>query len=48
VEQFSRGQDADPSRPDDAQDGTAPEPIPAPASASRRNPLNRLFGRLSG
>ena len=48
VEQFSRGQDADPSRPDDVQADTAPEPIPAPASASRRNPLNRLFGRLSG
>ena len=48
VEQFSRGQDADPSRPDDVQAETAPEPIPAPASASRRNPLNRLFGRLSG
>ena len=48
VEQFSRGQEADPSRPDDAQAESVPEPIPAPASASRRNPLNRLFGRRSG
>ena len=48
VEQFSRGQEADPSRPDDALAGTAPEPIPAPASASRRNPFDRLFGRRSG
>ena len=48
VEQFSRGQEADPSRPDDAQVESVPEPIPAPASASRRNPLNRLFGRRNG
>ena len=48
VEQFSRGQEADPSRPDDVQVESVPEPIPAPASASRRNPLNRLFGRRNG
>ena len=43
VEQFSQGQDADPSRTDDEAVVAAAEP--SMISGSSRNPFNRLFGR---
>ena len=46
VEQFSQGQDADPSRVDDGEMDASPD---APMlSGPSRNPFNRLFGRKAG
>ena len=45
VEQFSQGQDADPSRVDDEAVTALPTPVVASTS---RNPFNRLFGRKAG
>ena len=43
VEQFSQGQNADPSRIDDGEpDVSQVSPV---ISGSSRNPFNRLFGR---
>ena len=47
VEQFSQGQAADPSLPEDDALKAAPEAVTAPSGPSR-NPLNRLFGRRAG
>ena len=44
VEQFSQGQNADPSRIDDGEpDVSQASPVIQPRSS--RNPFNRLFGR---
>ena len=46
VEQFSQGQDADPSRVDDGEMDASPNtPM---LSGPSRNPFNRLFGRKAG
>ena len=47
VEQFSQGQDADPSRRAAAPALESLEPTVRPGSTLGRNPLNRLFGRRS-
>jgi starch synthase len=47
LEQFSRGQDADPSRADQI-DMEPSSSSSAPMTPPGRNPLNRLFGRRSG
>ncbi len=46
VEQFSQGQDADPSRVNDGEMDASPDA--AMLSGPSRNPFNRLFGRKAG
>ena len=48
LEQFSRGQDADPSRSDQIDVEPSSSSSTAPMTPPGRNPLNRLFGRRSG
>ena len=48
LEQFSRGQEADPSRADQIALESSSSSNTAPMTPPGRNPLNRLFGRRSG